>query len=67
MRKKELNNHLKELQIRYATLQTQNYAIIEILKASGIIELLKDNEDIVGIATSGLFGTKEFYKINEVF
>lgn len=68
MRKKQLVREVAELQRRYATLGRQNNAVIEILKASGIVELLQENEEVVAIVDT-VFGEsyKQYYKVNEVF
>lgn len=67
-KKKQLVREIAELQRRYAAVAQQNQAIIEILKISGIIEALQDNEEVVAI-TSTFFGEilKQHYKVNEVF
>ena len=67
-KKKQLVREVAELQRRYASVAQQNTAIIEILKASGIIESLQENEEVVAIADI-VFGQtfKQYYKINEVF
>jgi hypothetical protein len=67
-KKKQLVREVAELQRRYATLARQNNAVIEILKASGIVELLQENEEVVAIVDT-VFGEsyKQYYKVNEVF
>jgi hypothetical protein len=67
-KKKQLVREIAELQRRYAILGRQNNAIIEILKGSGIVELLQENEEVVSIVDT-VFGEsyKQYYKVNEVF
>lgn len=66
--KKKLNKHINNLEKEVSYLRQQSNAIVEMLKASGLIEALDENEDMVTIRRNVLgvpFDTH--YKVNEVF
>jgi hypothetical protein len=69
MRKKDLEREITLLNKRVLNLEERSYKVLEILKASGLIELLEEGEDMVTVPYNSPFGfTKNnHYKINEVF
>jgi hypothetical protein len=68
MRKKDLEREVVLLNKRILNLEQRSYKVIEVLKASGIIEALEEGEDMVTIPYNSPFGTLDnHYKINEVF
>jgi hypothetical protein len=69
MRKKQLEKEVTLLNKRVLNLEERSYKLLEILRASGIIELLEEGEDMVTVPYNSPFGfTKNnHFKINEVF
>jgi hypothetical protein len=68
MRKKDLQITVELLNKRVANLEQRSYKIIEVLKASGILEVLEQGEDMVTIPYHTVLGdVQNHYKINEVF
>jgi hypothetical protein len=67
-KKKALETEVSILNRRIANLEQRSYKMLEVLKASGIIEALEEGEDMITIPYHGPFGTLDnHYKINEVF
>lgn len=67
-KKKALETEVQLLNRKIANLEQRSYKMLEVLKASGIIEALEEGEDMVTIKYDGPWGTVDnHYKINEVF
>lgn len=68
IKKKHIIDSFKNLEKEVSYLRQQSNSIVEMLKASGLIEALDENEDMVTIRRNVLgvpFDTH--YKVNEVF
>lgn len=66
--KKKLNKYINDFSKELYDLQRQSNGIVEMLKASGIIEALGEGEDMVTIRRNVLgMSIDTHYKVNEVF
>lgn len=67
-KRKEVIKHINDLSKEVYDLQRQSNAIVEMLKASGVIEALGEGEDMVTIRRNVLgMSIDTHYKVNEVF
>lgn len=68
MRKKKLEEQLLLADKRISNLEERSYKMLEVLKASGILEALEEGEDMVTIPYRSYYGIhNNHYKVNEVF
>ncbi len=68
VKKKQVIESIKNLEKEVIHLRQQSNAIVEMLKASGLIEALDENEDMVVVKRNVLgISMDTYYKVNEVF